>query len=120
VGIVVNNAILILDYAQILRSRGKEIIEALMEAAPARLRPIIMTNVAIAFALLPQALGSGPGSFYRIPMAIVTIGGVLVAALFTLFLIPVIYLKVDRLAFGARRREREDRKLMELEGTTAE
>jgi hydrophobic/amphiphilic exporter-1 (mainly G- bacteria), HAE1 family len=117
VGIVVNNAILILDYARILRSRGKEILEALMEAAPARLRPIIMTNVAIAFALLPQALGGGPGSFYRVPMAIVTIGGVLVAALFTLFLIPVIYLKVDRLAFGARRREEEDRKLQEMVGT---
>jgi HAE1 family hydrophobic/amphiphilic exporter-1 len=118
VGIVVNNAILILDYAQTLRSRGKEIVEALMEAAPARLRPIIMTNVAIAIALLPQALGSGPGSFYRIPMAIVTIGGVLVAALFTLFLIPVIYVKVDRLAFGARRREREERNLMGTEGST--
>jgi hydrophobic/amphiphilic exporter-1 (mainly G- bacteria), HAE1 family len=116
VGIVVNNAILILDYAQILRSRGKEILEALMEAAPARLRPIIMTNVAIAFALLPQALGGGPGSFYRVPMAIVTIGGVLVAALFTLFLIPVIYVKVDRLAFGTRRREEEDRKLKEMVG----
>jgi len=116
VGIVVNNAILILDYARILRSRGKEILEALMEAAPARLRPIIMTNVAIAFALLPQALGTGPGSFYRVPMAIVTIGGVLVAALFTLFLIPTIYVKVDRFAYGARRREREELKLTETEG----
>jgi hydrophobic/amphiphilic exporter-1 (mainly G- bacteria), HAE1 family len=117
VGIVVNNAILILDYAQILRSRGREILEALLEAAPARLRPIIMTNVAIAFALLPQAMGGGPGSFYRVPMAIVTIGGVLVAALFTLFLIPVIYVKMDRFAYGARRREREDEKLQEVEGT---
>lgn len=118
VGIVVNNAILILDYARILRSRGKEILEALMEAAPARLRPIIMTNVAIAFALLPQALGTGPGSFYRVPMAIVTIGGVLVAALFTLFLIPTIYVKVDRFAYGARRREREELKLTETEGAS--
>ncbi len=118
VGIVVNNAILILDYARILRSRGQEILEALMEAAPARLRPIIMTNVAIAFALLPQALGTGPGSFYRVPMAIVTIGGVLVAALFTLFLIPTIYVKVDRFAYGARRREREELKLTETEGAS--
>lgn len=106
VGIVVNNAILILDYTQILRSRGRDVVDALTEAAPARLRPIIMTNVAIAIALLPQAMGGGPGSFYRIPMAVVTIGGVLVAAVFTLFLIPAIYVKMDRLAFGARRRER--------------
>jgi multidrug efflux pump subunit AcrB len=62
-----------------------------------------MTNVAIAIALLPQALGSGAGSFYRIPMAIVTIGGVLVAAVFTLFLIPVIYVKLDRFSAAALR-----------------
>jgi HAE1 family hydrophobic/amphiphilic exporter-1 len=102
VGIVVNNAILILDFAQNLRSRGKELVDALLEAAPARLRPIIMTNIAIAVALIPQAVGSGAGSFYRIPMAVVTIGGVLVAAFFTLFLIPVIYQKLDRFAFAAR------------------
>lgn len=96
VGIVVNNAILILDYTHQLREKGIGAREALMEAAPVRLRPIVMTNFAIAIALLPQALGSGAGSFYRIPMAVVTIGGVLVAAVFTLFLIPVIYTKLDR------------------------
>jgi HAE1 family hydrophobic/amphiphilic exporter-1 len=97
VGIVVNNAILILDYAQQLRRQGKTAIEALLEAAPARLRPIIMTNVAIAIALVPQALGSGPGSFFRKPMAVVTMGGVLGSAVFTLILIPVIYEKLDRI-----------------------
>jgi HAE1 family hydrophobic/amphiphilic exporter-1 len=116
VGIVVNNAILILDYTQILRRRGQGITEALLEAAPARLRPIIMTNVAIAIALLPQALGTGAGSFYRVPMAVVTIGGVLVAALFTLFLIPVIYLKLDRFALAARTHEREERERLAAEG----
>jgi len=108
VGIVVNNAILILDYAQILRGRGKTLVEALLEAAPARLRPILMTNIAIAVALIPQAVGSGAGSFYRIPMAVVTIGGVLVAAVFTLFLIPVIYQKLDRFAFAAHLHAREE------------
>ncbi len=109
VGIVVNNAILILDYAQILRGRGMDLTEALLEAAPTRLRPILMTNVAIAIALAPQAIGSGAGSFYRIPMAVVTIGGVLVAAVFTLFLIPVMYQKLDRFAFAAHAHEREER-----------
>ncbi len=113
VGIVVNNAILILDYAQVLRSRGKTLEEALLEAAPARLRPIVMTNVAIAMALLPQSLGSGAGSFYRVPMAVVTIGGVLVAAVFTLFLIPVIYQKLDRFAFAAHVHQREERERVE-------
>ncbi len=109
VGIVVNNAILILDYAQQLRARGMGIVDALLEAAPTRLRPIVMTNVAIAIALVPQALGSGPGALYRVPMAVVTIGGVLVAALFTLLLIPVIYVKLDRFAFAAHAHEREER-----------
>jgi len=103
VGIVVNNAILILDYAQQLRRQGKTSVEALLEAAPARLRPIIMTNVAIAIALLPQAMGSGPGSFFRKPMAIVTMGGVLGSAVFTLMLIPVIYEKLDRIGDVLRR-----------------
>jgi HAE1 family hydrophobic/amphiphilic exporter-1 len=115
VGIVVNNAILILDYAQILRGRGLGLTEALLEAAPARLRPILMTNVAIAIALAPQAMGSGAGSFYRIPMAVVTIGGVLVAAVFTLFLIPVMYQKLDRFAFAAHAHEREERERQEEE-----
>ncbi len=104
VGIVVNNAILILDYAQQLRRQGKSVVDALLEAAPARLRPIIMTNVAIAIALLPQALGSGPGSFFRKPMAVVTMGGVLGSAVFTLLLIPVLYQKLDRIGAAIRRR----------------
>jgi len=106
VGIVVNNAILILDYTHQLREQGKAVVAALLQAAPVRLRPIIMTNVAIAVALLPQAMGSGAGAFYRIPMAIVTIGGVLVAAVFTLFLIPVIYVKLDRYSAAALREGR--------------
>jgi len=95
VGIVVNNAILILDYAGQLQRKGASALEAVREAAPVRLRPIIMSNVAIAVALLPQAVGSGAGAAFRIPMAVVTIGGSLVAAVFTLFLIPVLYAKVE-------------------------
>jgi HAE1 family hydrophobic/amphiphilic exporter-1 len=110
VGIVVNNAILILDYAQQLRREGKGMVESLIEAGATRLRPIIMTNVAIAIALVPQAVGGGPGSFYRVPMAIVTMGGVLVSALFTLLLIPVVYVKLDRFALLGRRQEREWRR----------
>jgi hydrophobic/amphiphilic exporter-1 (mainly G- bacteria), HAE1 family len=101
VGIVVNNAILILDYTAQLRREGRGIIEALLEAAPARLRPIVMSNIAIVFALIPQAVSSGSGANFRVPMAVVTIGGVLLSAVFTLFLIPVIYTKFDRI--GARR-----------------
>ncbi|TVR50304.1 MAG: efflux RND transporter permease subunit [Gemmatimonadales bacterium] len=97
VGIVVNNAILILDYAGQLQRKGKSAVEAVGEAGPVRLRPILMSNVAIAVALLPQAVGTGAGAGFRIPMAVVTIGGALVAAVFTLFLIPVIYVKSEAL-----------------------
>jgi hydrophobic/amphiphilic exporter-1 (mainly G- bacteria), HAE1 family len=98
VGIVVNNAILILDYTAILRARGLGVVDALLEAAPARLRPIVMTNIAIVFALIPQAIGTGAGAAFRVPMAAVTMGGVLLSAVFTLFLIPVIYTKLDKVA----------------------
>jgi HAE1 family hydrophobic/amphiphilic exporter-1 len=104
VGIVVNNAILILDYAQQLRREGKSALEALLVAAPVRLRPILMTNLAIIIALVPQALGRGPGSFYRVPMAVVTMGGIAASSIFTLFLIPVLYLKVERVGTAVRKR----------------
>jgi len=97
VGIVVNNAILILDYAKTLRQQGWEKTKALVEASVTRLRPIIMTNLAIAISVAPQAMG-GAGSEFRRPLAIVTMGGVLVSAVFTLFLIPAIYTAFDRFA----------------------
>jgi hydrophobic/amphiphilic exporter-1 (mainly G- bacteria), HAE1 family len=104
-GIVVNNAILILDLTAQLRAEGRTVVEALLEAAPARLMPIVMTNVAIVFALIPQALGTGAGAAFRVPMAVVTMGGVVMSAVFTLMLIPVIYAKFDRIAaFVLRRR----------------
>lgn len=95
VGIVVNNAILLLDYTAVLRGRGMPRKEALLEACPVRLRPIIISNLAIAIGMLPQALG-GAGSEFRAVMAIVTMGGVLVSAVFTLYAIPVIYDLIDR------------------------
>ncbi|HSJ23760.1 MAG TPA: efflux RND transporter permease subunit [Longimicrobiales bacterium] len=107
VGIVVNNAILILDYTAQLRREGRDMMAALLEAAPARLRPIVMSNIAIVFALIPQAVGGGAGANFRVPMAVVTIGGVLLSAVFTLFLIPVIYTKLDRFSITAPAAARE-------------
>ncbi|MFH0777470.1 MAG: efflux RND transporter permease subunit, partial [Candidatus Eisenbacteria bacterium] len=98
VGIVVNNAILLLDYTRVLRERGYGLREAILEACPTRFRPIVMTNTATALAMLPLALGLGAIGELRGPMAIVSIGGVLVSAVFTLFLIPVIYSLLDRIS----------------------
>ena len=106
VGIVVNNAILLLDTTRQLREQGRKMREALLEACPQRLRPIIMANLAIAVGMIPQAMG-GSGVEYRTPMAVVQIGGVLLSAVFTIFVIPVIYSMVDRLTPAGRRERRE-------------
>ncbi len=92
VGIVVNNAILLLDYTNILRRRGKNVHDALVEACPTKLKPIIMATVAIILGMLPLALGIGSsGVEIRQPMGIVSIGGLIISAIMTLFIIPTIY-----------------------------
>jgi HAE1 family hydrophobic/amphiphilic exporter-1 len=91
VGIVVNNGILLIDYINQLRSEGKTLKDAILEACPVRLRPIIMANLATILGMLPLALGFGVGAGFRAPMAIVSIGGLITSTIFTLFLIPVIY-----------------------------
>ncbi len=103
VGIVVNNAILMLDYVGQLRARGMGIVEALIEGCPTKLRAIVMANLAIAIGMIPQLVSSGAGSEFRAPMAVVQIGGVLISALFTLFVIPVVYTMFDRLTLAGRK-----------------
>ena len=95
VGIVVNNAILIIDYAQVLRAQGKSVREATLEAAPGRFRPIIMANLASILGMLPLALGVGAGAGWRSPMAIASVGALICSTVFTLFLIPTIYEYVE-------------------------
>ena len=97
VGIVVNNAILILDLAGQLRRQGMDAKTAVLEAAPRRFRAITMTTLAIVAGILPQALG-GAGSNYTVAMAVVTMGGVVAAGSLSLFIIPVVYTWFDRLS----------------------
>ena len=95
-GIVVNNAIVLVDLINQLRAQGKERMEAIMEAGRARLRPILMTSLTTALGLLPMAVGIGEGSEIRAPMAITVIGGLVVSTLLTLVVIPVVYSLMDR------------------------
>jgi len=106
VGIVVNNAILMLDYVGQLRARGMGIREAILDGCPTKLRAIVMANLAIAIGMIPQLIGGGAGSEFRAPMAVVQIGGVLISALFTLFVVPVVYTLFDRLTLTGRREAR--------------
>ena len=89
IGLVVNNAILILDYANQLKSKGMSMREALIEACPVKLKPILMSNIAAILGMLPMAMGIGSaGAEMRQPMGIVSIGGLATATLLTLFVIP--------------------------------
>ena len=91
-GIVKKNSILLVDFTNQVRARGNVTIrEALQEACPIRLRPILMTSFATIAAALPLALAIGPGAELRAPMAIAVIGGVLVSTLLTLFVVPAVY-----------------------------
>jgi HAE1 family hydrophobic/amphiphilic exporter-1 len=91
-GIVVNNAILLLDYANILRRRGMNVHDALLEAGPTKLKPIIMATIAIILGMTPMALGIGAsGREFRQPMGIVSIGGLVISTLLALIVIPALY-----------------------------
>ncbi len=96
VGIVVKNAILMIDKVNQLREAGVAKYQAVADGAISRLRPIIMTTVTALFGFLPLALSGGEGSEVRAPMAITVIGGLAVSTLLTLFVIPVMYALLDR------------------------
>ncbi|WP_163539675.1 efflux RND transporter permease subunit [Gracilibacillus sp. YIM 98692] len=97
-GIVVNNAIVLVDYINILRRRGIDRHEAIVEAGKTRLRPILMTTLTTILAMIPLALGYGEGAETQQPMAITVIFGLAVSSLFTLVLIPVVYTYFDSLS----------------------
>jgi len=94
-GLVTKNAILLIDYTHTLRERGLSRNEAVLEAGPTRLRPILMTTMAMIFGMLPTALKLGRGSEMRAPMAIAVIGGLIVSTLLTLLMVPVTYTLMD-------------------------
>ena len=102
VGIVVNNAILMLDYAnQLRREEGKSVREALLIACPVKLKPILMSNIAIILGMLPMALGIGDsGQEFRQSMGIVSIGGMIVSTLLTLYVIPAMYYVTTKSLMG--------------------
>lgn len=95
-GIVVNNAIVLIDYINTLRRGGLAKTEAIRQAASVRFRPILMTTATTVLGLVPMALGLGEGGEIRSPMAITVIGGLIVSTLLTLIVIPVVYSILER------------------------
>ncbi len=105
-GIVVNNAIVLVDYINTLRRRGMERDEAILTGGKVRLRPILMTTATTILGLTPMALGFGEGAEIRTPMALSVIGGLAASTVLTLVIIPVIYSLVDRAQERLVRRRR--------------
>ncbi len=103
-GLVTKNAILLVDFFNQARERGTPVNEALLEAGSIRLRPILMTTLAMVFGMLPLALGLGEGATQRAPMAHAVIGGLISSTLLTLVVVPVVLVYIDRLSLWATRR----------------
>lgn len=103
-GLVTKNAILLVDFFNQSRARGTPVNEALLEAGSIRLRPILMTTLAMVFGMLPLALGLGEGATQRAPMAHAVIGGLISSTLLTLVVVPVVLVYIDRLSLWATRR----------------
>ena len=104
-GLATKNAILLVDYANTLRERdGLPRDEAMRRAGPVRLRPILMTTIAMIFGMLPSAIGAGAGAETRQPMAVAIIGGLVSSTVLTLLVVPVVYSLLDPLSEFFRRR----------------
>lgn len=106
-GIVVNNAIILVDYINILRRRGMERHEAIVEAGRSRLRPILMTTLTTILAMVPLGLALGEGAEMQQPLAVTIIFGLTTSSIFTLLLIPVIYTFFDDLTAKITRRNKK-------------
>jgi len=101
-GIVVNNGIVMIDYINQLRARGMDIVEAVLEGATTRLRPVLITSLTTIFAMVPMAVSKSEGSETMAPLALTVIGGLAAATVFTLVAVPIAYLIIDRIAsFGS-------------------
>jgi len=94
-GLVAKNGILLIEFTNQLREQGRGVHEALLEAGPIRLRPILMTTVAMIAGMIPVALAKGDGAETRVPMAVAIIGGLITSTILTLGIVPVVYSLLD-------------------------
>ena len=96
IGLVAKNSILLVDLTNQRREQGKGIDEALRDACPTRMRPVLMTSLTVILALLPAALGLGAGAETNGPLAVAVIGGMITSTLLTLVVVPSVYSLVER------------------------
>jgi len=113
VGLVIKNAILIVDFVNQLKKEGKNSYDAVLEGTMDRFRPILMTTIAMVIAMIPIAIATGAGAEWKNGLAWVLIGGLTSSMILTLIIVPVMYLAVDTIA--ERRRKRKEKKAIEKE-----
>lgn len=104
-GLVTKNAILLIDNTIHLRKKGMTVIDALVEAGVLRLRPILMTTMAMIFGMMPIALGLGAGAELRSSMGVVLIGGLITSTFLTLVIVPLVYFLIDELQQSSRKHD---------------
>jgi len=116
IGLAAKNAILIVEYAKVRVDRGMEPIEAAVEAAKLRLRPIIMTSLAFIIGCLPLAMATGAGAGARNAMGTAVVGGMIVATVMGIYLIPVMFVVVEKISekFGTRKIKKHSKNVNEL------
>ncbi|GAO30899.1 RND multidrug efflux transporter [Geofilum rubicundum JCM 15548] len=110
VGIVVKNGIVLVDYTNLMRDRGLSLVQAVVVSGKSRLRPVLMTTLTTALAMIPLAMGVGEGAEIWQPMGVSIIGGLMFSTMITLVLIPVVYT-----LFGANRMRREKKRTAQME-----
>jgi HAE1 family hydrophobic/amphiphilic exporter-1 len=107
-GLVTKNSILLIDYTNVLRRRGMKRFEAIVEAGSTRLRPILMTTLAMILGMIPVAAGIGTSSSFRAGIGYTIIGGLTSSTVLTLVVVPVVYSIVDDLSGMFRRKKKAD------------
>lgn len=108
IGLAAKNAILIVEYAKMNMEQGMDVVHAAVEAAHVRLRPILMTSFAFILGCLPLAIATGPGAGARVSMGNAVVGGMTIATLFGIFLIPVLFVVVERFFSHKKKGTSED------------
>ena len=107
IGLAAKNGILIVEFANQLRSEGKSVTEAILESARIRFRPVLMTSVSTAIGAIPLVLATGAGAESRFTIGVVIIAGVVLSTVLTLFLVPMVYALLARFTPAANRIDRE-------------
>ncbi len=104
-GLVAKNAILIVDFTNHLKTEGRSTYDALLEAVRERMRPILMTTIAMVIGMIPIAIAKGSGAEWKNGLAWVLIGGLISSMFLTIILVPVMYYLVDAVKFRIQRRK---------------